>query len=192
MNLHSILKCDGSPRLASGRGLMETDGSTGRSQNASCIKPGVCRTAGFSLVEVTLALGVAAFCLIPLLALLPISLKTQRAGANQTKANAIISQAVQFLRADVRLPPGQAKKAQGNWANLNGNWQSHAVPDTLFFTSDGNQIGYAQGTAPPAPAGAVFRATFTYLFPPTATTSIAKITVTWPAAQSDLTQVEGS
>jgi len=153
-------------------------------------------TAGFSLVEVVLALGVAAFCLLALLGLLPIGLKTQRASANQTKANAIISQAVQFLRADVRLPPGQTKKAQGGWANLNGHWQSQAVPDTLFFTNDGNQNGYAQVTnpnsLPAAPAGAVFRATITYLFPPTATTSIAKITVSWPAAQTDLTQVEGS
>ena len=148
--------------------------------------------AGFSMVELVVALGVAAFCLLALLGLLPIGVKTQRASANQTKANAIMSQAVQFLRADVRLPAGQAKKAQGNWANLNGHWQSQAVPDTLFFANDGNQIGYAQGSAPPAPAGAVFRATFTYLFPPTATTSIAKITVSWPAAQGDLTQVEGS
>ena len=148
--------------------------------------------AGFSLIEVTLALGVAAFCLITVFGLMAVGLKTQQAAVQQTKANAIMSQAVQFLRADVRLPSGQAKKAQGNWANLNGHWQSQAVPDTLFFANDGNQIGYAQGTAPPAPASAVFRATFTYLFPPTATTSIAKITVSWPAAQSDLTQVEGS
>jgi len=45
------------------------------------------------------------------------------------------------------------------------------------------------GTAPP---DAVFRATITYLFPPTATTSIAKIMVSWPAAQTDLTKVAGS
>ena len=148
--------------------------------------------SAFSLIELTLALGVAAFCLITVFGLMAVGLKTQQAAVQQTKANAIMSQAVQFLRADVRLPPGQAKKAQGNWANLSGHWQSQAVPDTLFFANDGNQIGYAQGSAPPAPAGAVFRATFTYLFPPTATTSIAKITVSWPAAQSDLTQVEGS
>jgi hypothetical protein len=103
-----------------------------------------------------------------------------------------MSQAIDFLRADVRLPPGQVKKAQGDWTNLNGHWQGMAVPDTLFFTNDGKQNGYGSGSAPAAPAGAVFRATITYLFPPTATTSIAKITVSWPAAQSDLTKVAGS
>jgi len=146
----------------------------------------------FSLAEVVLALGVAALALIGVMGMLPVALKVQQASVNQTKANAVMSQAINFLRADVRLPPGQAKKAQGDWTNLNGHWQSVAVPDTLFFTGDGKQNGYGSGSAPAAPADAVFRATLTYLFPPTATTSIAKITVSWPAAQSDLTKVAGS
>ena len=150
-------------------------------------------TAAFSLVEIVLALGVAAFALIAVMGMLPVGIKIQQASVNQTKANAVMSQCVDFLRADVRLPAGQAKKAEGGWENLNGHWQSSAVPDTLFFTNEGDQTGaVAQGTAPPAPADAVFRATITYLFPPTATTSVAKITVSWPAAQSDLTKVAGS
>jgi Tfp pilus assembly protein PilV len=148
-------------------------------------------TAAFSLVEVTLAIGVLAFCLVGIAGMIPMGLKTQRASTNQTRANSLISQCVQFLRADVRLPPGQAKKAAGGWQNLNGHWAAVAVPDTLFFNNDGKQIGVYQGT-PAAPASAVFRATITYLFPPSSTTSIAKITISWPAAQSDLTKVEGS
>jgi type II secretory pathway component PulJ len=146
----------------------------------------------FSLAEVVLALGVAALALVAVMGMLPVGLKTNQASVSQTKANAVMSQAIDFLRADVRLPPGQVKKAQGDWTNLNGHWQSVAVPDTLFFTNDGKQNGYGSGSAPAAPADAVFRATITYLFPPTATTSIAKITVSWPAAQSDLTKVAGS
>jgi uncharacterized protein (TIGR02598 family) len=147
---------------------------------------------GFSLVEIVIALGVAAFCLIALLGMLPAGLKTQRTSANQTKANGVVSQCVDFLRADVRLPPGQAKKAQGDWTNLTGHWGSPVhVPDTLFFTNDGIEINGSLN-ASTAPQNAVFRATITYLFPPTATTSIAKIVVSWPAAQSDLTKVEGS
>jgi len=146
----------------------------------------------FSLAEVVLALGVAALALVAVMGMLPVGLKTQQASVSQTKANAVMSQAIDFLRADVRLPPGLVKKAQGDWTNLNGHWQSRAVPDTLFFTGDGKQNGYGSGSAPAAPAGSVFRATITYLFPPTATTSIAKITVSWPAVQSDLTKVAGS
>jgi type II secretory pathway pseudopilin PulG len=147
-------------------------------------------TAAFSLVEIVLALGVAAFALIAVMGMLPIGLKTQQASVNQTKANAVVSQIIDDLRADVRLPPGQASKAEGEWANLHGHWLARAVPDTLFFTNEGDQTGTVNQS--PAPPDAVFRATITYLFPPTATTSIAKITVSWPAAQSDLTKVAGS
>ena len=150
-------------------------------------------TAAFSLVETVLALGVAAFAFVAVLGMLPVGLKTQQASAQQTTANAILSQIVDALRADVRLPPGQASKAEGEWANLHGHWKAVAVPDNLFFTSDGDQTGaVTQGPPPAAPTDAVFRATVTYLFPPTATTSIAKIMVSWPAAQSDLTKVAGS
>ncbi len=145
-------------------------------------------STAFSLVEITLAMGVAAFCLIAVMGMLPVGIKVQQASVNQTKANLIISAIIDDLRADVRLPPGQASKESTQGFGL----QSVAVPDTLFFTNDGKQNGYAQGSAPAAPANAIFRATITYLFPPTATTSIAKLTVSWPAAQSDLTKVAGS
>src|SRR5438552_1159374 len=156
-------------------------------------------TAAFSLVEIVLALGVAAFCLIAVLGMLPIGLKTQQASVNQTKANAIISQVVDDLRADVRLPPGQASKAEGQWSNLHGHWALVAKPDTLFFTNDGDQIGNVNQS--PAPPDAVFAATIKYLSPPTVTTSIAKITIAWPAAsvsinpstqEVDLSKVAGS
>lgn len=52
--------------------------------------------AGFSLVEVTLALGVAAICLITLLGLLPAGVKTQQTSIQQTTANQIISQIFPF------------------------------------------------------------------------------------------------
>jgi len=148
-------------------------------------------TAAFSLVEIVLALGVAAFALIAVLGMLPVGLKVQQASVQQTMANAVMSQIIDDLRADVRLPPGQATKAAGDWSLLNGHWANVAVPDTLFFTIDAKENGYASGSAPPAPADSVFRATITYLFPPTATTSIAKITISWPADQSDLTKVAG-
>jgi type II secretory pathway pseudopilin PulG len=144
------------------------------------------KTAAFSLVEVTLALGVAAFCLIAVLGLLPTSLKTQQASIQQTTANEIISQIYSVLRADVRLPPGLANKVcpdppdpnqPCNWSDLHGHWRSVAAPDTLYFNNDGKQI---QLNGDP-PAAAVFRAKITYRFPPSETTSLADIRVSWPA-----------
>jgi uncharacterized protein (TIGR02598 family) len=151
------------------------------------------KAAGFSLVEIVIALGVAAFCLLAILGMLPVSLKTQQASVNQTKTNAIISQVIGDLRADVRLPPGQQSKTQEGTAGLglHGHWAAVATPDTIYFTNEGNQTpAHTVNVSPPADA--VFRVTVTYLFPPTATTSIAKITISWPAAQGDLTKVAGS
>src|SRR6266550_9455074 len=137
--------------------------------------------AGFSLVEVTLALGVAAFSLIALLGLLPAGIKTQQTSIQQTTANQIISQIYSFLRADVRLPPGQQNKICGDnnncdWGNLHNRWRQ-AVPDTLYFTNDAKQVGL-NGTPPPT---AVFRATIAYRTPPTETTALATVRVSWPA-----------
>jgi hypothetical protein len=153
------------------------------------------KLAAFSLVEVTLALGVAAFALLAILGLLPTSLKTQQTSIQQTTANSIVSQIVDALRADVRLPPGQESKICGDdgscaWGELHGNWLRRAVPDTLYFTNEAKQTGAHVNESPPADA--VFRATITYMAPPTVTTAIAKITISWPAAQSDLTKVAGS
>jgi hypothetical protein len=56
-------------------------------------------TASFSLVEVTLALGVAGFCLIAILGLLPAGLNTNQNSTRQTTANGILSSIVADLRA---------------------------------------------------------------------------------------------
>jgi type II secretory pathway pseudopilin PulG len=144
-------------------------------------------SAGFSLVEVTLALGVAAVSLIVLLGLLPAGLKTQQSSIQQTTANQIISTIYSDLRADVRLPPGQASKACPDppdpnqpceWSNLHGHWRNVAVPDTIYFTNEAKQTGTINGSPP---ADAAFRATIIYRLPPSETTSLADIRVSWPA-----------
>ena len=146
------------------------------------------KIAGFSLVEVTLALGVAAICLLALLALLPVASMTQQKSIQQTTANQIISQIDAVLRADVSLPPGQANKVcpdppdpntPCNWGALHGHWLLMAAPDTMYFTNDGLGTGTVNAAAPPADA--VFRAKITYRNWPTETTSLADIAVSWPA-----------
>jgi uncharacterized protein (TIGR02598 family) len=138
----------------------------------------------FSLVEVTLALGVAAFCLIAVLGLLPVGLKIQSSGINQTAANSIISEIISDLSAAARLPPGQASKQ----FSLHNRWDP--TPDFLYFTNEGQQAGNTNQQNPPADA--VFRATITYIQATAQTSTLANIKVTWPAAQSDLTKVSGS
>ena len=135
-------------------------------------------TAAFSLVEVTLALGVAAIAFVAILGILPVGLKSQQAGIKQTTANSIISQIVGKLRAAVRVPPGQQDTSDPKWLlrphTGGGPWDP--TPDTLFFTNEGNSVGSGITN------DSIYRATITYFQPPTPgyTTSLADITVSWP------------
>jgi len=58
-----------------------------------------CFRAGFSLVEVTLALGIAGFCLIALLGLLPRGIQTNQNAVSQTGAASILSSVIADLQA---------------------------------------------------------------------------------------------
>ena len=142
------------------------------------------KAAGFSLVEIVIALGVAAFALVAIMGMLPMGLKTQQASIQQTTANEIMAAILNDLRADVVLPPGQASKEQDSGFGLHGRWQNVATPATLYFTNEGNQTGSVNQTG----TGAVFRAKIQYLFPPSATTTVANVIITWPA-QVDPTTV---
>ena len=132
----------------------------------------------FSLVEVTLALGIAAFCLLAVLGLMPVGLKSQQTGVEQTKANAVISEITSDLSAAARLPPGQVSKQ----FKIHGRW--NPTPDAVYFTNDGIQTGITNGSVP---TDAVLRATISYIAPPVATTSLADIKVTWPAQTDPVT-----
>jgi uncharacterized protein (TIGR02598 family) len=57
-----------------------------------------CKPAGFSLVEVTFALGVAAFCLIAVFGMIPVGVQTNRNATSQTAATNIMAAVVADLR----------------------------------------------------------------------------------------------
>ena len=67
------------------------------------------KNSAFSLVEVTLALGVAAFCLLALFGLIPVSMQTNRNATSQTAATSIIAGVVAELRA---TPTANSTSAQ--------------------------------------------------------------------------------
>src|SRR5437763_4414039 len=129
--------------------------------------------AAFSLVEVTLALGIAAFCLLTVFALLSVALKIQHTSMQQTTANNVMSEILADLRADARLPPGQASKEGDSGFQLHGHWAQVYAPDTIYFTNEADMTGSLN--APSPPPDAAFRAKITYLFPPSSATAVAKI-----------------
>ena len=61
------------------------------------------RTAAFSLVEVTLALGVAAFCMIAVFGLLPVGVQTNQRATSQTSATSIMANVIADLRAKAKI-----------------------------------------------------------------------------------------
>lgn len=141
--------------------------------NPPALKRSFRESAAFSLVKVTLGLGIVGFCVVAVLGLLAASLKTQQANISQTTADQIISQI--FCEAESGFR----------------HWTAVSMPDTLFFSNEAQPIGgpYSGTTDPPAPAGAVFRAKITYLQPPNASTSAANVRVSWPAQVIPATDV---
>lgn len=149
------------------------------------------KTEAFSLVELTLAIGVAAFCLLAVMGLLPAALKTQHASIQQTTASEVLSMFGADLRANVRYPPGLEDRIYCQFRNIRAHWCRVGTPDTIYFTNEGWQTGGLTPSSPPADA--VFRLTLTYLIPPVETTSVANIKVTWPAQVNPATGTpEGS
>jgi uncharacterized protein (TIGR02598 family) len=57
------------------------------------------KSFAFSLVELTLALGVAAFCLVAVFGLMPVGVQTSRNATSQTSATNIMAAVVADLRA---------------------------------------------------------------------------------------------
>lgn len=123
-------------------------------------------TDSFSLVEVTLALGVAAFCLIAVFGLLPIGLKTNQNAISQTASASIIAAVVADMRA---TPRATATSTQFGI--------TFGTAKTLFFDGEGRFA-----TSPAANS----RYQLNVNFPPNSAGSnaatFAYLKVTWPAS----------
>jgi uncharacterized protein (TIGR02598 family) len=118
---------------------------------------------GFSLVEVTLALGIAAFGLLAIFGLLPIAVQTNRNATSQTAALNILSS----VSADVRTTP-KTSTTSPQFGIVFG------AATILYFDASGKANSSLQTTSryqlnvtfPTSPTGMVY----------------ADLSVTWPAA----------
>src|SRR5215467_9336059 len=109
--------------------------------------------AAFSLVEVTFALGIAAFCLITVFALVPVAALTSRNASSQTAATNIMAAVI----ADLRATPA-TNRTSGQFGITFG------TPKTLYFDGSGQfstslstnsryqlNVTFSQQNPPPAP-----------------------------------------
>jgi len=143
---------------------------------------------GFSLVEVTLALGVAAVCLLAIFGLLPIGLNSNQASVEQTTAASLTRSIVSDLRS-TPVATGTAAVSPTYQITFPLTTSTNSVSHTVWLDEWGAQVGVTDSTATAAQVAAKtsspkYRA-FITLTPP-ATTSAKSATfvrtvISWPA-----------
>jgi uncharacterized protein (TIGR02598 family) len=140
---------------------------------------------GFSLVEVSLAVGVAGFCLLSLFGLLPLGLSSNQTSLEQTMAGNIAGAIVADLRCAQPLVTGSSPRFGFNIPGAQSPSPTIAsTPQTLYLTANGTAIGVVgnnpviSGTAIP-----VYRATVGFAPPSSGqrTATAVRLIVTWPA-----------
>ena len=117
-------------------------------------------SAAFSLVELTLALGIAAFCLIAVLGLMPVAALTTRNATSQTAATNIIASVI----ADMRATSSSTSPQYGI---------TFGTAKTLYFDAAGQ---FATSLS----ANSRYRVRITFPSSP-AGLSYADVKATWPA-----------
>ena len=131
---------------------------------------------GFSLVEVTLAIGVAGFCLLALFGLLPAGMKSNQAAIQQMLAGNILTSVVTDLKTTPATEPrGSATSSPLFQIPLPASNSSASV-SPLYFTEEGRLTENV--------AESRFRLTVTYAGNSSGSraASLANVRITWPAA----------
>ncbi|MDD5263160.1 MAG: hypothetical protein PHD76_15055 [Methylacidiphilales bacterium] len=156
------------------------------SSRLSSAPPRLCeRQSGFSLVEVTLALGIAAFCLIAIFGLIPAGLKSNQTASRQISANGILS----MVASDLRATPSTMTTSQQFLIPIPVNPVTQTSSSTLFFSSDGQSLLTPPSSSSSAtpPSNSRYRVTVTFLLngsstPTDRTATFATLKASWPAA----------
>lgn len=137
--------------------------------------------SGFSLVEICLALGIAAFCLVAIFALLPIGLRGNLESSEETVATGILTQVAADLNScPVTSPRGKQATTMQFALGIPANPVSSEVSSGARYFSE---AGY-EGTA--VTPQSLYRVDVTFL-PNVATNAatMAHVKASWPAAATN-------
>ncbi len=140
--------------------------------------------SGFSLVEVTLSLGIAAFCLIAVIGIIPVGVQTNRNATSKTRATNVMAAVVADLRSSktsstsarfgITIPSNHTLGAGSNCNRCASCW--NAQTQTIYFDGSGQVV---------ASTAALYRVTLTLVQNPTATSTTGAlfydVVATWPA-----------
>jgi uncharacterized protein (TIGR02598 family) len=152
------------------------------------------RLPGFSLIEVTLALGVASFCLISVFALFPISLSTNQRTIQQTADTSLARAIAADLQATPKTsPPTNQNSPRYGLTVPAPISSSSSVTHTIFLREDATAASAQDADADPS-QNPRYRAAITFITAasPQRKATIARILLTWPAlADTSGTAVPG-
>ena len=126
------------------------------------------KSTAFSLIEITLGLGVAAVCLLAVSGLLTVGVQTNKKSQSQNVATNILAAAVSDLRAIPKVAFGQSPSGPSPLFGIPVSGRRH-----IFFDSTGSQTDVADAQ--------VYRLTVTTSNSGTTTPMYASLRVTWPA-----------
>ena len=140
--------------------------------------------SGFSLVELTLAMGIAAFCLIAVIGIIPVGVQTNRNATSKTRATNVMAAVVADLRSSktrstsarfgITIPSNHTLGAGSNCDPCSSCW--NAQTQTIYFDGSGQVV---------ASTAALYRITLTLVQNPTATSTTGAlfydVRATWPA-----------
>jgi uncharacterized protein (TIGR02598 family) len=144
--------------------------------------------SAFSLVEVALALGIAAFCLVALMGMLPVGLTSSQSATAQTGAASLLTAVAADLR-DTPLPSASP-------STVNSPYFLIPVPkpttgtSTTFYVDDGSNFSSTLSSL----SNSRYRVTVTYLSSPTSGTvysTLEQVIVSWPP-QASVTRASGN
>jgi uncharacterized protein (TIGR02598 family) len=142
--------------------------------------------AAFSLIELTLALGIAAFCLIAVIGIIPVGVQTNRNATSQTRATNVMAAVVTDLRSTPKtkftssrfgltIPSDHTLGAGSNCDRCSTCW--NAQTQTIYFNGSSQVV---------ASTAALYRLTLTLVQNPSATSTTGAlfydVRTTWPAA----------
>lgn len=156
--------------------------------------------AAFSLVEVALALGVAGFCLVAVVGLVPLGVDTGQQASDQAAASSILSHVLADLRATPAVPPGSPAST-----TVKSQQYALTIPDNtvarteyLYFGNSADQFFLPTseadpGSTPPPGGNSRYRLSVQFL-PSTVggrTATQVSLMVSWPASVNPLPPANG-
>lgn len=141
---------------------------------AALVKPSASRSASaFSLVEVVIALGIAAFCLVALLGLFPSGLKSAKSTTDQTAAAGLLAN----VALDLRGIPAGSNSSSLYGITLPAVGAGSTLSTNFFFAEDG---GISDSSASITARYGVLL----ILSNPTTALTTARIQIYWPPTLS--------